>query len=43
MAKKERSRTMTEMPRDPVSLVVGAIALLWMIAEMTEDWWRGKK
>ena len=26
-----------------LSLVVGAIALLWVIAEMTEDWWRGKK
>ena len=23
-----------------LGLVVGAIALLWAIAEMTEDWWR---
>jgi hypothetical protein len=26
-----------------LGLVVGAIALLWVIAEMTEDWWRDKK
>jgi hypothetical protein len=26
-----------------LGLVVGAIALVWVLAEIIADWWRGKK
>jgi len=39
----EESSTMQHVFEWLLGLVVGAIALVWVLAEIIADWWRGKR